>query len=312
MDATSARARIDAIQWYHEFDFGEGLKANSVSAHDHGHRNIWMFSHKHLDAFDFKGKTVLDIGCWDGYWSFHAEKRGAGRVLATDDCTQNWANGEGLRLAKELLKSNIEVNQRVSVYKLDELNQKFDVILLLGVYYHLLDPFYAFSQIRHRCHPGTVVLVEGPIALSLPENTSRTKFEDHAAEWLPMWGALEQILRACYFKVVSKDVMNEEARMAVMNAPRPVVPVSPSPQPGRLGLRWRMSMAAKALAGDRRGVREMYTVIRPAEASTPENPIIDSDRVFFQLKPFEGEEPIHAYKPPFGLDRYDPRFHKAG
>ena len=36
-----------------------------------------------LDAVPFHGKSVLDIGCWDGYWSFYAERRGAASVLAT-------------------------------------------------------------------------------------------------------------------------------------------------------------------------------------------------------------------------------------
>jgi predicted nicotinamide N-methyase len=63
---------------------------------------------------DFAGKTVLDIGCWDGQWSFLAENRGAARLLATDDCSQHWtslgdriginqspAPGLGFQLAKE-------------------------------------------------------------------------------------------------------------------------------------------------------------------------------------------------------------------
>ena len=35
------------------------------------------------------------MGCWDGYWSFYAEQRGAARVLATDDASQNWAGSAG-------------------------------------------------------------------------------------------------------------------------------------------------------------------------------------------------------------------------
>jgi tRNA (mo5U34)-methyltransferase len=92
---------------------------------------------------------VLDIGCWDGYWSFHAERQGAASVLAADDVTQNWATGEGLRLAKRLLSSRVEIKQDQSVYELAQLGRTFEVILCLGVYYHLLDPFYALTQIRH-------------------------------------------------------------------------------------------------------------------------------------------------------------------
>ena len=68
--------QIDAIDWYHEFDFGDGLRA--VTKSDAAlHRRFWKFIEMRLDTIDFKGKTVLDIGCWDGYWSFYAERRGA-------------------------------------------------------------------------------------------------------------------------------------------------------------------------------------------------------------------------------------------
>ena len=73
-----------------------------------------------LDKIDFRDKTVLDIGCWDGFWSFYAEQRGAKRVLATDDSAQNWAGEAGFFLAKELLKSTVECNLRLSVYELEK------------------------------------------------------------------------------------------------------------------------------------------------------------------------------------------------
>ena len=108
MDLAETQRRIDAVEWYHEFDFPNGLKARSK--HDvEGHRLVWKFIQEQLDAVDFRGKTVLDIGCWDGYWSFYAERRGAARVLASDDRTQNWAGSRGLLLARELYGSAVEV-----------------------------------------------------------------------------------------------------------------------------------------------------------------------------------------------------------
>src|SRR5687767_9189330 len=97
--------QIDAVEWYHEFDFGNGLRAESHTPDVAAHRGVWSFIQQHLDKIDFAGKSVLDIGCWDGYWSFYAERRGAKSVLATDDVSQNWANGNGLLLAKRLLNS---------------------------------------------------------------------------------------------------------------------------------------------------------------------------------------------------------------
>ncbi|MCX7899979.1 MAG: tRNA 5-methoxyuridine(34)/uridine 5-oxyacetic acid(34) synthase CmoB, partial [Methylocystis sp.] len=157
---------IDAITWYHEFDFGNGLRATTTSD-TQLHRQIWKFIEAQLDKIDFENRTVLDIGCWDGYWSFYAERRGAKRVLATDDMTQNWANGAGLRLAKRLLKSNIEINQSVSIYEASKLGETFDIVLCLGVYYHLIDPFAAFAQVRHCLHAGSTAVFEGDVTHAL-------------------------------------------------------------------------------------------------------------------------------------------------
>lgn len=64
------QSEIDSVQWYHEFDFGNGLHATSKTPDVQAHRKVWEFINRELDAIDFLGKSVLDIGCWDGFWSF--------------------------------------------------------------------------------------------------------------------------------------------------------------------------------------------------------------------------------------------------
>src|SRR5207245_1655523 len=125
------------VRWYHEIDFGNGLKSRSPAAKLESRRRVWGFNEQQLDAVDFRGKEVLDIGCWDGYWSFYAERNGAKHVLATDDVSQRWSVGNGLLVAKEILQSGIETRQDLSIYRLDSLGRKFDVIMCFGVYYHL-------------------------------------------------------------------------------------------------------------------------------------------------------------------------------
>ena len=166
--------RIDRIHWYHEFDFGNGLRTEVKTPDAQSHRALWHFIEAELDKIDFANKTVLDIGCWDGYWSFYSERRGAARVLATDDRSQNWTGSAGFYLAKELLRSSVESNLALSVYDLDKLETKFDIILCLGVFYHLLDPFYAFTQIRHRCHEHSIVVFEGDAFFGLIETPDQS------------------------------------------------------------------------------------------------------------------------------------------
>ncbi|MBA4067080.1 MAG: methyltransferase type 11 [Isosphaera sp.] len=295
MDVSREQARIDAVRWYHEFDFGNGLRARSVSDTE-AHRRMWRFVEDCLAGVDFRGKTVLDIGCWDGYWSFHAERRGAAGVLAADDFTQNWAGADGLFLARELLGSKVETDTRRSVYDLAGIGRRFDVVLFLGVYYHLFDPFHALAQVRHCCHPGTVVCVEGNDGPNLPPDTALFDPENGGGKFLPSIGHLRRLLRAAYLSVAAEHVLE---------APPP--PPPPPPQ-GRVGWRWRLAMCRQVLAGSRPGIADLAGRVIPPPPPPPYEPLTASRRVFLTCTPFEGENPAHYYRPPFGLHAYDPRF----
>lgn len=205
------QAQIDQIQWYHEFDFGGGFQARSRTPDLESHRRIWRFIEAQLEAIDFRGKTVLEIGAWDGYWSFYAERRGAKHVLASDDLTQNWSNGGGILLARELLKSRIEVRQDVSIYELTSLGRKFDIILCLGVYYHLLDPFFGLAQIRHCCHPTSLVLLEGDlIQHGFEPNEVRLSYKSDEPAFLPSAPVFEKLLRAAYLPIASQAMLHPD------------------------------------------------------------------------------------------------------
>ena len=201
--------KVDEVNWYHEFDFGNGVRATSRTPDVAAHRKGWRFIEEQLGRIDFRDKTVLDVGAWDGYWSFFAERHGAKSVLATDDISQNWSDGRGLSLAKELLHSSISINQNLSIYKLASLDRTFDVIMCLGVYYHLLDPFYAFAQIRHCCHPGTVVLLEGNVAQGgIRDSEAQYTFGNPGLSvFIPSLPVLENLLESAYLRVQSHHLV---------------------------------------------------------------------------------------------------------
>jgi len=203
--ASERQAEIDRVHWYHEFDFGNGLRARSVEPDVRPHRRVWRFIERQLDAIDLRGKSVLDIGCWDGYWSFFAERKGAKSVLASDDLSQSWSDGKGLYLAKRLYGSGVEIRQDLSIYRLATLGRTFDVILCLGVYYHLIDPFYAFAQLRHCCHPETVVLLEGDVGIGLGPNEVLHSFgSSRMPAFLPSAEALKNLLKSAYLSIRSQ------------------------------------------------------------------------------------------------------------
>ncbi len=96
------------------------------------------------------GKTILDVGCWDGFNSFEAELRGAKRVLATDHFAwsdQCWGRRAAFDLAKRALNSSVEVLD-IPLDKLSiETVGQFDIVLFLGVLYHLKNPLADLERV---------------------------------------------------------------------------------------------------------------------------------------------------------------------
>ncbi|WP_292532439.1 bifunctional 2-polyprenyl-6-hydroxyphenol methylase/3-demethylubiquinol 3-O-methyltransferase UbiG [Methylocystis sp.] len=274
-DAASREAlqkEIDAIHWYHEFDFGGGLRAVSVSQAE-DHRRIWRFIESELDKIDFSGKSVLEIGCWDGFWSFYAERRGAKRVLATDDVSQNWASGAGLRLAKKLLNSSVEINQSVSIYEASKLNETFDIILCLGVYYHLVDPFAGFAEVRHLMHEGSLAIFEGDATLELRPDTYYWDMSDSAKScFVPTQWGLSHMLKTTYMDVVAQSWMRPPPAFKVNVDPAHLIGFTGALEPSGFA------------------------------------PLKHRERILTVVKPFSGENPLHPYKPPFNLAKFDTRW----
>lgn len=97
------------------------------------------------------GKSVLDVGAWDGFFSFEAERRSAKRVLATDSFVWrgdvDWADKSGFDLAKQALRSNVE-EMEIDVLDLSPSTVgTFDVVLFLGVLYHMKHPLLSLERV---------------------------------------------------------------------------------------------------------------------------------------------------------------------
>jgi len=94
---------------------------------------------------DVRGKSVLDIGCNAGFYSIEMKRRGAATVLGIDSDERYLAQA---RLAAELTGfEDIEFRQ-LDVYDVGALGQKFDVVIFMGVFYHLRHPLLALDLIR--------------------------------------------------------------------------------------------------------------------------------------------------------------------
>jgi tRNA (mo5U34)-methyltransferase len=136
--------RIESRQWYHSIDVEDGL----VTPGAHSPAELRETLARLQFPAQLDGLSVLDIGAWDGYFSFEAERRGARRVVAYDVAPADYF---GFATARELLGSKVEYIQG-SVYDLDRAHVgTFDVVLFAGVLYHLRYPLLALDRIHAIC-----------------------------------------------------------------------------------------------------------------------------------------------------------------
>lgn len=97
---------------------------------------------------DLTGLSVLDLGAWHGYFSFECERRGASHVLAVDNYAWNKFGMDEFLSAHARLGSRV-AHRKVDIHDLDPQDiGQFDLVLLLGVFYHLRNPLAALERIR--------------------------------------------------------------------------------------------------------------------------------------------------------------------
>jgi tRNA (mo5U34)-methyltransferase len=138
---TDLQQEIAQVDWFHIMDLGKGITTPG---------RITCMSPEQLGIGRLDGLTVLDIGAWDGAYSFMAERRGAKRVLATDWVVWSggWRTGNaGFKLARRVLNSKVE-DLTIDVMELSPSKPGvFDIVLFLGVLYRLRHPLLALERI---------------------------------------------------------------------------------------------------------------------------------------------------------------------
>jgi tRNA (mo5U34)-methyltransferase len=152
--AEALRARVAQVPyWYHRIELPHGVVTPGWSP--------WQ-PERYRIPDDFTGKRVLDVGAWNGYWTFQALKRGAREVLAIDDFSdtmgyldpgqrQGW---EPFDLCREALGYDETRCQRreISIYEINpEEHGQFDIIFLFGTFYHLRHPLLALELLADIC-----------------------------------------------------------------------------------------------------------------------------------------------------------------
>ncbi len=132
--------------WWHSIDLGGGV----ITPGRKGDLKYMAAEHASLRLPDLRGRSVLDVGCWDGYYSFAAERSGAARVTALDHYAWEQSRlgaGGGFDVAHAALGSR--VHKRHADFMTCELAGvgRHDVVLFLGVLYHLEEPLSAMRRL---------------------------------------------------------------------------------------------------------------------------------------------------------------------
>lgn len=151
--ADDLKARVEALApWFHNIDLGNGV----TTAPDHFLGDYPAFKYERfadLLPADLTGQTVLDIGCNAGFYSVEAKRRGAARVLGIDSDDRYLAQARlatsalGWADSKDGGGGGVEF-RNLSVYDVGALGERFDLVIFMGVLYHLRHPLLALDLIR--------------------------------------------------------------------------------------------------------------------------------------------------------------------
>jgi tRNA (mo5U34)-methyltransferase len=185
-DAGEIRKLIEQHgRWWHEIEVAPGI---ITPGDDSNRMKLPILEELGLPA-DLTNKRALDIGCSDGYFTFELEKRGANTV-AIDFVPETYS---GFATARRILDSRVEYRMD-NVYNLDpEHYGTFDIVLFLGVLYHLRKPLAALDAIRSVMKPGAqlfvgTMLIDEYVLLPDGSTTSLNALNPKLKD-IPLWQA---------------------------------------------------------------------------------------------------------------------------
>ena len=205
--------------WFHNLDLKGVRTAPNHLLGDYPAMN-WRFI---ADAIpqDLTGRTVLDIGCNAGFYAMELKRRGAARVVGIDSDARYL---EQARFAAQVNGLELELRQ-LDVYDVGALRERFDIVLFMGVLYHLRHPLLALDLLREHVVKDTLVfqsMQRG--SRSVPKLERDYPFEERAIFdnpsfplayfiedsyahdwtnwWVPNRAGTEALLRAAGFDIV--------------------------------------------------------------------------------------------------------------
>ena len=201
---TDLRAEVERLPWYHVMELPGGVVTPGV---DDPRDRLPLLKLPE----DMSGLSVLDVGAWDGFFSFECERRGADRVVAADWFAWKEAqrgSKESFELARKAFDSRVEdVEIRVEELSPERVGT-FDLVLFAGVLYHVRDPMRALEAVASVTNGH--VLLETHVDLVLKRKPAAAFYParelggDHTNWWGPNPAAVRGMLEAAGFTDVVK------------------------------------------------------------------------------------------------------------
>lgn len=167
MTKSELQSAVSALKWYHRIELPHGIVTPGLFPINPEFYKL---------PEDLTGKRVLDVGAWDGYWTFEALKRGATEVFAIDNFSDSiYQNEKRSWLHFDLCVEAFDYRDRIerkemSVYDIEMYAPsewgvgEFDIILFFGTLYHCRHLLLALDKLRAVCAPGALLCVESHIS----------------------------------------------------------------------------------------------------------------------------------------------------
>ena len=222
--ADAERVRDSVPLWFHTFALAPGIYTPGI-ARDHGYRLAV------LGADRFAGRSVLDVGAFDGFYSFLAEVRGARRVVAVDNEQYvDWVRarfgvtlqgGVGFRAIAGLVASRVEY-RRMDALDVRELGERFDVVLCFGILHRVTDPIALLRALADVLAPGGEIVLEtygSRLAADAPAIEVHEPGDVYARDDFVYWGFSPEGLRRLA-RIVGLDEVEVVDELEIDGHPR--------------------------------------------------------------------------------------------
>ncbi|MFN0111003.1 MAG: DUF1698 domain-containing protein [Blastocatellia bacterium] len=191
--------------WWHSIDLGNGVVTPGV----HSLAEMQELYQSLNLPEDLSGKTLLDIGCWDGFYTFETERHGA--QVTSVDC---W-HPSNFFAAHKALNSNAKFYEH-SIYEIGKDNLgSFDIVLFMGVLYHLRHPLLALENVCELTRDFAII--ESHIIDKMREGNEPAmefyEFDELGGQydnwWAPNFECMVQMIRSAGFAHVELLYRND-------------------------------------------------------------------------------------------------------